>query len=128
MLPVAYSVLATPAPAPNSGANSNENNGGISLSAIPGLGTLTKHKWWVWLLVSLGGEPSDEHDRPHVRAVSVCGDDAQWSGHGKINSSATTFACHLRVLVSNLESGCNLSGWEFGLFKYRSVSGLEWAS
>ncbi|KAK9850262.1 hypothetical protein WJX84_004154 [Apatococcus fuscideae] len=47
------SVLAqnpSPSPKPNQTAG-----GGVSVSAIPGLGSLTKHKWWVWLLVALGG-------------------------------------------------------------------------
>ena len=56
---VGCSVLAqdnrgpSPSPRPNQTAG-----GGLSVSAIPGLGEITKHKWWVWLLVALGGERS----------------------------------------------------------------------
>ncbi|KAK9866391.1 hypothetical protein WJX84_005826 [Apatococcus fuscideae] len=35
--------------------SSDNGGGGINVSGIPGIG-ITKHKWWVWLLVSLGGE------------------------------------------------------------------------
>lgn len=42
-----------PSPSPRSGQTAG---GGLSFSAVPGIGEITKHKWWVWLLVALGGE------------------------------------------------------------------------